>query len=315
MLGDLRNDTLVELCLRVVETLGRHSVTVRELKRLFSLLRAEQPGDFRPRHSDALVRALHNMAERNAAGPARFFVFDGVRSTLRLPRCAVRRFPDARGLSFAVWLRVGALPEAADAHAPRLLSMLQHAPRAAPGDVHGLELLVSARGSLLVRSLHGGNDGSPRAARFDAREARLVPERWQHVVLTHSNQERLPWGKSELRLYVDGVCVGKAPLKYVTFAELDDCAVGANVPLPYTLPSLGLRERHSFDGQLGGVYLFDEALTADEVERVYALGPDYAGTFRDADVLERTARLFVAYHCSGTTSELDDADAAHARYG
>jgi hypothetical protein len=296
LLPQLRDEALVDLNLRMVEVLGGHSITVRELKRFFSLLRAEQPGDFRPRCSDQLVRALHNMAERVSDGPARFFSFTGAQSSLRLPNNVVRRFPDARGWSFAVWLRLNAIAASSTADSgPRLLSFLHEDERSG---VHGVEVYVTRSGVLGVRTLHGAE--APRVTLFADSEAVLQPERWYHIAVTHQNQERLPWGKSEVRLYVDGACVGKAAHKYATFAELGHCAIGSSCRLARAAPALGLGEPHAVDGQLSGIYVFDDCLSKGEVSGMHALGPNYAGTFRDAGVLQSSTRLFLAYHSSAT---------------
>ena len=148
-----------------------------------------------------------------------------------------------------------------------------------------------------MRTLHGD---SVRSAVFD--DADLQLERWYHLALSHSNNERTPWAKSEVRLHIDGQAAGRAALKYSTFASLPLAAIGANVVVSNAPPALGLDTAHALDGQLGVVYVFDEVLSADELSRLHALGPNYAGTFRDASVLERAApRLFLAYHCSATT--------------
>jgi hypothetical protein len=172
----LKSNRLVELNLNIVQILGQHSITVRELKRLFSLLRAEQPGDFRPRHAAALVETLHKMAQRSAAGPARFFVLASAgdmsdasttstssssaatmlgggggggdqpalsRAHLRLDAGAVLRFPDPRGWSFATWLRLNSLPNDRSLADPvaagsRLLSFLDTS--GGQGRVQGIEV-------------------------------------------------------------------------------------------------------------------------------------------------------------------------------
>jgi hypothetical protein len=298
LLPQLRDETLIDLNLRMVEVLGGHSITVRELKRFFSLLRAEQPGDFRPRCSDQLVRALHNMAERVSDGPARFFSFTSAQSALRLPNNVVRRFPDARGWSFAAWVRLNALSASAAADSgPRLLSFLHEDERSG---VHGVEVYVTRGGVVGVRTLHGGGEQPPRVTLFADSEAVLQAERWYHVAITHQNQERLPWGKSEVRLYVDGANVGRAPLKYATFAELGHCTIGSSCRMVRAPAALGLAEAHSLDGQLSGIYVFDDCLSKAEVAGMFSLGPDYAGTFRDAGVLQSSTRLFLAYHSSAT---------------
>ena len=63
----------------LVELLGAHSTNVRELKKLFKLLKTET-GDFRPAASPLLLKAMQNMALSRGPGPEVFFDFIGNKS-------------------------------------------------------------------------------------------------------------------------------------------------------------------------------------------------------------------------------------------
>jgi len=56
--------------------IGAYSIEVRELKRLFLLLKSE-PGDFRPVAHTLLLKTLHFMTLSREVGPQVFFDFDG----------------------------------------------------------------------------------------------------------------------------------------------------------------------------------------------------------------------------------------------
>lgn len=142
--------------------------------------------------------------------------------------------------------------------------------------------MLSSNGILSVRTLHGD---SIRSARFD--EAALKDDKWQHVVITHTNQERTPFAKSEVRLYINGVMVDRAALKYTTFETLSMCGIGSNARIFDAPPALGLATSHSFHGQLASVHLVDDCLLPDDVAFVYGLGANHAGAWGDVGGSER----------------------------
>src|SRR5690606_5891459 len=56
--------------------------------------------------------------------------------------------------------------------------------------------------------------------------ARVEAGQWTSLVVTHSNHERLPWKRSELRVYVNGALSGRAQTAYRSFGVVDECFVG-----------------------------------------------------------------------------------------
>ena len=129
----------------LMTTLGQHSVTVAQLKRIFRLMNARR--GFRPAYTWRLVKALHEMVAHspestinqespasndgssNATtsssvllsgsdsqsawrrrGPHRYFLFDGHQSGLKLP--LMPRWPALKGYTFSAWVRAGRAPRA-----------------------------------------------------------------------------------------------------------------------------------------------------------------------------------------------------------
>src|SRR5262249_15472959 len=86
----------------LIEILGTFSITVKELKRLFSLLKPE--GDFRPANSPHILKALQFMAFSRVEGPDAFFNFDGRTSGIMIPESF--KWPNSKGVSFCTWLRI-----------------------------------------------------------------------------------------------------------------------------------------------------------------------------------------------------------------
>ena len=85
----------------LLQALGRHSISVSQLKRMFRLMQAK--GEWRPPYSWRLSRAICNMVS-DIEGPSQSFIFEGVNSGLKLP--GILKWPATRGFTFCVWFRV-----------------------------------------------------------------------------------------------------------------------------------------------------------------------------------------------------------------
>ncbi|OAF67284.1 hypothetical protein A3Q56_04940 [Intoshia linei] len=78
------------------------------------------------------------------------------------------------------------------------------------------------------------------------------------------------WKTSNITLYVNGECILCSQNSWLisTVQEYDNCCIGNN----------SIREA-AFCGQLGTVYMFNEALSGSYVQAIYSLGRDYKGSF------------------------------------
>lgn len=100
--------------------------------------------------------------------------------------------------------------------------------------------------------------GKPLA--WAASGCRIDDGQWHHVVGTAASQE--------LRLYVDGELVGKAPKPSVGSSACDlTIGLGRGTPVE---PFLGLHvHKVSFSGAMDDVMLFDRELSPEEVKALY----------------------------------------------
>lgn len=94
--------------------------------------------------------------------------------------------------------------------------------------------------------------------------------------------------QSELKLYVDGVLKQKAIFKYPPITEpLKSARIGTNADAARATPG------HLFWGQMGALYLFDDALSPAQIKAVASLGPNYSGVFMMSEYAARLCCLSV----------------------
>lgn len=53
----------------------------------------------------------------------------------------------------------------------------------------------------------------------------------------------------------------------------------------HSLTSESIRDSSSFSGQIGPVYLFNDAISGEQVQSIYSLGPSYMYAFLDNEAL------------------------------
>jgi Neurobeachin/BDCP, DUF4704 alpha solenoid region/Neurobeachin alpha solenoid region/Concanavalin A-like lectin/glucanases superfamily len=312
-----RDEGLLTKALRVVELLGTHSITVRELKRFFKLTNS-LAGGFRPRAQMRLLKGLEFMALSSNQGPEVFFDLDGTTSGIGLP--VLESFPHNHGFSFTTWLRAESFqdPNNKPKFEPRLFSFLSASGQGLEAffaeDVVQVRGRITTQTTLRLRTMHPNS--KQYAVAFD--EVRFVPKRWYFVAITHANHSRHPFKDSEVRLYVDGKLAQKAYLKYCPFvAPITLARIGSNAEV-HTGSGFRLYREAPFYGQMGSMYLFDEVLTAAQVKGINQLGPDYAANFHASDsgvessisarspLLDGTltSHIFLTYNCRAVNGDV-----------
>lgn len=70
---------------------------------------------------------------------------------------------------------------------------------------------------------------------------------------------------------------------------LTSCTIGAKFKMPHyedsTLTFESIRDSCPFFGQIGPVYLFNDAISSEQVQSIYSLGPSYMYSFLDNEAL------------------------------
>ncbi|KAL0689845.1 hypothetical protein Bca4012_089523 [Brassica carinata] len=96
------------------------------------------------------------------------------------------------------------------------------------------------------------------------------------------------WGGSLLRCYVDGELVSSERCSYPKVTDvLTSCFIGTSITLPHIQDNEGLesiRDVFPFFGQIGPIYLFNDALSSDQVQAIYSLGPSYMYAFLENEM-------------------------------
>ncbi|KAG4392236.1 hypothetical protein GLYMA_04G096100v4 [Glycine max] len=117
----------------------------------------------------------------------------------------------------------------------------------------------------------------------------LVRRRWHFLCITHSIGRAFSAG-SLLRCYLDGDLVSSERCRYAKVSEsLTSCMIGAKLKMPHyednVLTFESIADSSPFFGQIGPVYLFNDAISAEQVQSIYSLGPSYMYSFLDNESL------------------------------
>ena len=79
--------------------------------------------------------------------------------------------------------------------------------------------------------------------------------------------------------------------RYAKVSEsLTSCTIGAKIQMPSyeednALTFESFQNSSPFCGQIGPVYLFNDAISAEQVHSIYSLGPSYMYSFLDSEAL------------------------------
>lgn len=264
----------------LIKLLGEHTITVREVNKLISLLKPLK-GDLRPPWIPAVLDILQSLAESNQSPFPVYFDFDGVKSALLLP--ALQRWPFNRtngSFTFVTWVCVESFsdPQGAPSYQPRLFSFLDD-------EGAGMELFfqngqlafqciaplagVSADSS--VSPSAQGSIPTPLSQRTERKiftSFIFKPKVWYCIAVSFNIQSRLIGRIGELKLYVDGKLVAKDILKQpIIFSNLTKCVIGSNA-LVHTPESASMYRVSSLFGQMAEVIFFDSDLDPKFIEHL-----------------------------------------------
>jgi len=274
----------------LIQHLGYHSVTVRELKKLFGLLKSEQ-GDFRPPTTSLLLSTLQNISVSRNPGPQVYFDFDGKDSCIILP--TFDKWPFPKGFSFCTWVRIESFidPTGTPEYSPRLLSFLSDTGC-------GIEVLFAYQ-QIQILTVTNSISKPIFTTPFSFEE-----KKWYFVCIVYSTNLI---SSNEIRIYVDGQQRAKAPIKLNIQGHLmNNFRIGNNSKVS------GERSNPLY-GQMGAFNIFDESLSPSQIQAIYTLGPNFNTSFQDVEGSTKsshtfdsslTSHLFLNYNCRAIDGDL-----------
>uniref|UniRef100_A0A8C5JI46 Neurobeachin n=1 Tax=Junco hyemalis TaxID=40217 RepID=A0A8C5JI46_JUNHY len=186
------DDMIADLLVDMLGVLASYSITVKELKLLFSMLRGEN--GIWPRHAVKLLSVLNQMPQRH--GPDTFFNFPGCSAAaIALPPIA--KWPYQNGFTLNTWFPVMVC--------------------------FGVGYSAHFVGNcLIVTSLKSKGKGFQHCVKYD-----FQPRKWYMISIVHIYNR---WRNSEIRCYVNGQLVSYGDMAWHvnTNDSYDKCFLGSS---------------------------------------------------------------------------------------
>uniref|UniRef100_A0A7N8XMH7 Neurobeachin n=1 Tax=Mastacembelus armatus TaxID=205130 RepID=A0A7N8XMH7_9TELE len=247
------DDMIADLLVDMLGVLSSYSITVKELKLLFSMLQGE--GGLWPKHAVKMLSVLNQMPQRH--GPDAFFNFPG-RSAAAIALPPIAKWPYQNGFTFNTWFRMDPLNNInADKDKPYLYCF-----RTSKGVGYSAHFVGNC---LIITSLKSKGKGFQHCVKYD-----FQPRKWYMISIVHIYSR---WRNSEIRCYVNGQLVSYGDMAWHvnTNDSYDKCFLGSSETAD---------ANRVFCGQLGAVYVFSEALNPAQIFAIHQLGPGYKSTFK-----------------------------------
>jgi len=282
----LPDNLLLRKGLQLIRILGTHSITVRELKLFFRFLKSDEKG-FRPQTTALFLKTLQYMAkQRRVTSPKEYFNFDTNSGMWIGKDCTGIKWSD-KGYSFTTWIRQ-------ETNQQPLIDPLY---KLSTNSGDGVE--VGIQGGVVTVSFVS----SQKKTSISFQDFLLKEKIWYFLCITHNNS-KVPWGICDVKLYIDGSLVQKAPLPYPQFnEEVRSCMIGCT-----TVNSLEGSKSilHGFCGQMGAIHFFNEPLSPLQIEILHSLPPDSNALHTNTLIGSKQGRamgeniqgkIFLCYHC------------------
>ncbi|XP_051902135.1 neurobeachin a isoform X12 [Hippocampus zosterae] len=247
------DDMIADLLVDMLGVMASYSITVKELKLLFSMLRGDN--GIWPRHAIKLLSVLNQMPQRH--GPDTFFNFPG-RSAAAIALPPIAKWPYQNGFTINTWFRQDPLNNInVDKDKPYLYCF-----RTSKGIGYSAHFVGNC---LIVTSLKSKGKGFQHCVKYD-----FQPRKWYMISIVHIYNR---WRNSEIRCYVNGQLVSYGDMAWHvnTNDSYDKCFLGSSETAD---------ANRVFCGQLGAIYVFGEALNPAQIFAIHQLGPGYKSTFK-----------------------------------
>uniref|UniRef100_H2YT41 BEACH-type PH domain-containing protein n=1 Tax=Ciona savignyi TaxID=51511 RepID=H2YT41_CIOSA len=247
------NEVISELLVDMLCLLASYNISVKELKKLLSLLRAE--GDKWPVHAVKLLGVLQATTERH--GPDCFFSFPG-RHNAAIALPPLKAWPYSNGFTFTTWFRMDPLNSLRlDVDKPYLYCFRNSKGLGYSGHFVG--------NCFIVTVLKSRGKGFQHCLKFE-----FKPRKWYMVTVVHIYNR---WRSSEIKCYANGQLVSHSEMNWSIGGsdQYDKCFLGS--------AETG-DDARVFCGQIAATYVFNEALSPSQAYALYQLGPSYKNQFK-----------------------------------
>ncbi|NXD21122.1 NBEA protein, partial [Spelaeornis formosus] len=247
------DDMIADLLVDIKKILASYSITVKELKLLFSMLRGEN--GIWPRHAVKLLSVLKKKTQRH--GPDTFFNFPKKNAAAK-KKPPIAKWPYQNGFTKKTWFRMDPLNNInVKKNKPYLYCF-----RTSKGVGYSAHFVGNC---LIVTSLKSKGKGFQHCVKYD-----FQPRKW-YMISKKNIYNR--WRNSEIRCYVNGQLVSYGDMAWHVKKNdsYDKCFLGSSETAD---------ANRVFCGQLGAVYVFTEALNPAQIFAIHQLGPGYKSTFK-----------------------------------
>jgi hypothetical protein len=308
------------LCAKLMHIVGKHNVTVAQLKRIFRLMHVM--GDYRPQYTSLLLQCLRLMVNSSKM-PKHFFLFEGGPSSgVKIP--PIYRWPAGSGYSFCCWFSVqndnttalsvtsegslGSLrivksqDENYDEFRPTLLSFRQNSGI-------GVEVFLCVNRSVLNgysvvlqthRDISEGIEPSRvmiSSYRDGEMERPILGGEWNFFAFAHTPGKFR--GRSEAAILLNS-SLSRHHLSFPRYlGEIEEPIIGD------VTPALAVPASTAFRGQVGSFYFFAEALNELQMRKIYQLGMDVSHEIDTTAINKRLLHTQSAENSSAMATNLE----------
>ncbi|KAK9032820.1 hypothetical protein V6N11_017863 [Hibiscus sabdariffa] len=255
------DDSVILKIAQLIQVIGGHSISGKDIRKIFALLRSEKVRTQQQYCSLLLTSVLSMLNEK---GPTAFFDLNGGDSGIMIKTPV--QWPLNKGFSFSCWLRVEDFPRNGTMGLFKFLSE------------NGRGCLATiAEDKLIYKSIN-------MKQQCLQMHVNLVRKKWHFLSITHTIGRTFSGG-SLLRCYLDGDLISSERCSYAKVSELlTSCSIGTKIISPKEdNPVETIQDSFPFLGQIGPLYLFGDAISSEQVKAIHSLGPSYMYSFLDSE--------------------------------
>eukprot|EP00095_Tigriopus_kingsejongensis_P009861 snap_masked-scaffold853_size88743-processed-gene-0.4 protein:Tk09861 transcript:snap_masked-scaffold853_size88743-processed-gene-0.4-mRNA-1 annotation:"neurobeachin-like protein 1 isoform x3" len=207
--------------LKLIESLGTHSIEPVELKHLIALLDQkpdEEDGEDKEKfpYKSHVIHVISSMAKSDGYDVCRQYFDIGIEDKgLRVPNICQWTCGPVSGMTFHCWLRLDQVPASQRTHRRQLYSFYTTAG-------NGFEAFFTSEGVLVAAVAH-----KKEFLAVPLQDFALNDERWHCVQICHAHGKG-PFGKSTVAFYIDGAKRLECGLKFPNLSEpISYCTIGS----------------------------------------------------------------------------------------